>query len=79
MLKLAACQGYKSLVLGAFGCGDFDNDAALVSDLFLRALQELGIYADKQRKIFHSVDFAVLDRSEDQYNYDHFARNFYGE
>ena len=79
MLKLAACQGYKSLVLGAFGCGAFDNDAALVSDLFLRALQELGIYGDKQRKIFHSVDFAVLDRSEDQYNYDHFARNFYGE
>ena len=79
MLKLAVCQGYKSLVLGAFGCGAFDNDAAFVSDLFLRALQELGIYGEKQRKIFRSVDFAVLDQSEDQYNYNHFARNFCGE
>ena len=35
MLNVAAYLGYKHLVLGAFGCGAFRNDARVVSDLFL--------------------------------------------
>ena len=34
MLNVAAYLGYKHLVLGAFGCGAFRNDARVVSDLF---------------------------------------------
>jgi hypothetical protein len=40
MLKVAAYLGYRYLVLGAFGCGAFRNDARIVSDLFYRALKE---------------------------------------
>ena len=40
MLRCAAYMGYKNLVLGAFGCGAFGNDARVVSDLFFKALKE---------------------------------------
>lgn len=68
MLKVAAYTGYEHLVLGAFGCGAFRNDARLVSDLFKKALNEI--------HCFETVDFAVLDKTVDQYNYKQFDRNF---
>ena len=71
MLKVAAARGYRDLVLGAFGCGVFGNDARVVSDLFYRAFCDGGLGSQ-----FHRVDFAVLCRSGNQYNYDEFARNF---
>ncbi len=69
ILIAAASQGYRHLILGAFGCGIFGNDAALVSDLFCKAFKELS-YA------FESVDFAVLCRPVKDYNYKQFCRNF---
>ena len=76
MLKAAAFCGYRKLVLGAFGCGAFNNDARIVSDLFYRALKELELDGKKERELFDSIDFAVMDRSEEQYNFTEFARNF---
>ncbi|MCD8096449.1 MAG: TIGR02452 family protein [Lachnospiraceae bacterium] len=69
MLLVAASQNYRHLILGAFGCGVFGNDAALVSDLFYRAIQESGLS-------FAFIDFAVLCRPEKDYNYREFCRNF---
>ena len=34
MLKCSAYLGYRHLVLGAWGCGAFGNDAHVISDLF---------------------------------------------
>ena len=76
MLKAAAHSGYKHLVLGAFGCGAFRNDARIVSDLFYKALKEFDYDGMKDKDMFRSIGFAVLDHSEDQYNYREFARNF---
>lgn len=76
MLKVAAYCGYKRLVLGAFGCGAFQNDAKVVSDLFYKALKQFDFDGMKEYDMFRSVDFAVLSRSKDQYNYKEFARNF---
>lgn len=69
MLKVAEYLGYEHLVLGAFGCGAFDNDARLVSDIFYKALQTF-------KYSFKTIDFAVLDRTRNQYNYKEFSRNF---
>ncbi len=69
MLLVAASQNYRYLILGAFGCGVFGNDAALVSDLFYRAIHESSLS-------FTSIDFAVLCRPEKDYNYREFCRNF---
>lgn len=40
MLRFAAHSGYRELVLGAWGCGAFGNDARIVSDAFERELKK---------------------------------------
>lgn len=76
MLKCAAYWGYQALVLGAFGCGAFGNDAKLVSDLFYKALKEFNFDGMRAKDFFRRIDFAVLDRTPGQYNFNEFNRNF---
>ena len=76
MLKVAAYRGYQYLVLGAFGCGAFYNDAHVVSDLFYKALKEFDFDGMKENDMFRRIDFAVLDRTAGQYNFREFSRNF---
>ncbi|WP_244894079.1 TIGR02452 family protein [Planobispora rosea] len=54
VLEVAAAHGHRRLVLGAWGCGVFRNDPALVAEAFAHAL------AAYDR--FDHVCFAVLDR-----------------
>ncbi len=77
MLKVAASFGYKMLVLGAFGCGAFRNDAHVVSDLFYRVMKEFNYDGMSLNDMFRRIDFAVLDRTADQYNFKEFSRNFH--
>ena len=76
MLKVAAYRGYRYLVLGAFGCGAFRNDAHVVSDLFYKALKEFDFDGMKEKDMFRRIDFAVMDHTADQYNFKEFSRNF---
>lgn len=76
MLKLAAHLGYEVLILGAFGCGAFGNDAHIISDLFYKALKEFDYDGMKAKDFFRRIDFAVMDHSVSQYNFKEFARNF---
>lgn len=76
MLKVAAYEGYKVLVLGAFGCGAFGNDAKLVSDLFYKAMKDFDYDGMALKDFFRRIDFAVLDNTKDKYNYNEFMRNF---
>lgn len=76
MLKCAAFWGYKVLVLGAWGCGAFGNDAKMVSNLFYKALKEMNFNGMGAKDFFRRIDFAVLDRSPIQYNFTEFSRNF---
>jgi uncharacterized protein (TIGR02452 family) len=63
-------------LLGAFGCGAFRNAAAVVSDLFAQAMRTFR-FGDRARdQCFRSMDFAVLDRAPNQYNFKQFAWNF---
>lgn len=76
MLVCAAHLGYRTLVLGAFGCGAFGNDAELISDLFCKAIREFDLGGCYAKDVFHRIDFAVLDRTETQYNFRAFQKNF---
>ena len=76
MLKCVAYFGYEHLVLGAWGCGAFGNDAKTMSDLFYQALKELNFNGLREKDLFRRIDFAVLDRTREQYNYKEFFRNF---
>jgi uncharacterized protein (TIGR02452 family) len=59
VLALAASQGYRQLVLGAWGCGVFRNDPNVVAAAFFSHLRE-GAWAGR----FERVVFSVFDRSE---------------
>ena len=76
VLKCAAYFGYEDLVLGAWGCGAFGNDAAVVSDLFYKALKEQSQNGVQTRDLFRRIVFAVRSRGEESYNYIEFKRNF---
>jgi uncharacterized protein (TIGR02452 family) len=54
ILRIAAAHGHRRLVLGAWGCGVFRNDAVVVAESFADAMRR----CDR----FDRVTFAVLDR-----------------
>lgn len=58
VLALAAAQGYRRLVLGAWGCGVFRNEPQQVARVFAELL-----YGPAWRGRFEHVRFSVLDSS----------------
>ena len=69
VLALAKAEGHRQLLLGAWGCGVFRNQPAMVADAFARWLA-VPVYA----QAFERVAFAVLDRSREQANLQAFAQ-----
>jgi len=67
LLALANAFGHHSLVLGAWGCGAFQNDPSVVARLFRKHLER---YARQ----FREVVFAITDWSEDRRTFGPFAR-----
>lgn len=61
ILAVAADQGHRAIVLGAFGCGVFRNDPVEVAGFFRKVLLEEGYQA-----LFDKIVFAILDRSPGQ-------------
>jgi uncharacterized protein (TIGR02452 family) len=60
VLAAAQANGHDALVLGAWGCGNFANDPALIADLFRQALD--GPF----KGAFRRVTFAIIDTTSDQ-------------
>ncbi len=58
LLALAASQGYKRLVLGAWGCGVFRNDPAVVAAAFLGHLRHTAWSGRFARVVFSVLDTA---------------------
>ncbi|MGW7084177.1 TIGR02452 family protein [Streptomyces sp. NPDC054871] len=59
VLETAVACGYRRLVLGAWGCGVFQNDPAQVADAFRGLLDEGGRF----HGYFEHIVFGVLDRT----------------
>jgi uncharacterized protein (TIGR02452 family) len=81
MLQVATTYEYKYLVLGAWGCGAFGNDADMVARLFYKAFKEIRCGRNEKlpltvNSLFRSVVFAVLDNSETKYNLNSFKKYF---
>jgi uncharacterized protein (TIGR02452 family) len=69
VLAVAAAHGHRELVLGAWGCGVFGNDPAVVAAAFAAGLA-------RARGRFDRVTFAVLDRQRGAPTHAAFARRF---
>ncbi|MFG3009397.1 TIGR02452 family protein [Streptomyces cinerochromogenes] len=72
VLETAAAHGYRRLVLGAWGCGVFQNDPAQVAGAFRTLLGPGGRFA----RSFEHVVFGVLDRTRGAVVREAFARAF---
>ncbi|MFJ2742828.1 TIGR02452 family protein [Streptomyces sp. NPDC087440] len=59
VLEVAVAQRYRRIVLGAWGCGVFQNDPATVAGIFRELLTGDGRFAAH----FERVTLAVLDRT----------------
>ena len=72
---LAAAEAYRhsALVLGAWGCGVFRNDASEVADAFFSHLE-----SPRFRSSFARVDFAVFDPSPNLVNFHAFESRVSG-
>lgn len=59
-LGVAVLNDVEALVTGAWGCGVFDNDPAMVARLFSEMVSKGGPFS----KAFQHISFAVLDKME---------------
>jgi uncharacterized protein (TIGR02452 family) len=59
VLAVAAAEKVERLILGAWGCGVFRNDPAMVADAFAELLLGTGRFRD----VFAEVVFAIFDRT----------------
>jgi uncharacterized protein (TIGR02452 family) len=69
VLAVAALHGYEALVLGAWGCGVFQNDPTAIAKIFAAALSE-SLFAGR----FAHVEFSVYDSSPNTPTYNAFKR-----
>jgi len=59
MLTVAAHKGADILVLGAFGCGAFENDPRVVARAYACALREFP-------RVFSKIEFAIYGAGYDK-------------
>lgn len=72
VLALAAHHRCEALVLGAWGCGVFQNDPATVAQIFASYLHPDGVFGGR----FQHVSFAVYDTSHARDTIGAFATRF---
>lgn len=72
VLSVAVAEGYRRVVLGAWGCGVFQNDPAQVAGAFRTLLAPGGRFAGA----FEHVVFGVLDRTPGAVVREAFVRAF---
>jgi len=68
IFKVAYKHNHKNLVLGALGCGVFENPPEIISKMFKKSIEKYGHH-------FEEIGFAVLSKGPNK-NYDIFNQEF---
>ena len=72
MINSAALNGCDNLILGAWGCGVFNNNPNTIAKLFKKTLEGGELY-----KLFDNIVFAIInDRNSVGNNYEVFLKTF---
>lgn len=72
LLGLFAYNGCENLVLGAWGCGVFQNEPKIVAQMFWKHLGPEGAFYGR----FKKIQFSVFDRTKDKSTFKAFERVF---
>lgn len=72
LLGLFAYNGCENLVLGAWGCGVFQNESKIVAQMFWKHLSTEGSFYGR----FKKIQFSVFDQSKDKSTFKAFERVF---
>lgn len=70
ILDVAAAAGNEVVILGAFGCGAFENNPEVVAQASKNVIE-------KYKKSFETIEFAVYCSPRDEQNYLTFERVYY--
>ena len=70
-MRAARANGYRNLVLGAWGCGAFQNDAAAIAKVF----KDYILKADASAS-FDNIVFAIPGKKNKEGNFDIFKKQF---
>ena len=73
VLRAARANGYRNLVLGAWGCGAFQNDPAAIAKVF----KDYILKADASAS-FDNIVFAIPGKKHKEGNFDIFKKQFEG-
>ena len=71
ILRIAKTRGHTSLVLGAWGCGEFGNDPSMVAEVFANCFE-----SEEFAGYFDRVVFAVLHNNKTKDNFETFLSQF---
>lgn len=63
VLRLALARGHRSIILGAWGCGVFQNDPQMVAQIFVNLLTQDQEFRQQFKRVIFAVPLAKRDKN----------------
>ncbi len=67
VLRLALAQGHRSLILGAWGCGVFQNDPQQIAEIFMDLLTQEQEFSQRFKRVIFAVPIGKRDKNHEAF------------
>lgn len=67
VLRLALARGHRNLILGAWGCGVFQNDPQTVAQIFVNLLTQDQEFSQQFKRVIFAVPIAKRDKNHEAF------------
>ncbi len=67
VLRLALARGHRSIILGAWGCGVFQNDPQMVAQIFVNLLMQDQEFSQQFKRVIFAVPIAKRDKNHEAF------------